>query len=108
MAKQVIERLIDDLDGGDAEETVPFALDGVSYEIDLSSKNAKKLRTALESYVEHARKPSALARRGKAARPASNRERSADIRSWAKQRGIAVNERGRIPAQVVQQYEDAH
>lgn len=107
MAKQVIERLVDDLDGGEAEETVPFSLDGVSYEIDLSSTNAKKLRDSLEPYLQRARRRSALGRRRRP-RAASSRERSADIRAWAKARGIQVNERGRIPGHVVEQYEEAH
>lgn len=51
MAKQIIHKLVDDLDGGDADETVKFALDGVQYEIDLSSANAAKLRDAFASYV---------------------------------------------------------
>ncbi len=105
MAEQIIKRLIDDLDGGEAEETVPFSIDGVSYEIDLSSDNAKKLRDSLSPFVEHARRAGAGRRRRRAA---SSRERSADIRAWAKARGIKVNERGRIPATVVEEYERAH
>ena len=109
MAEQIIKRLIDDIDGGDAEETVQFALDGVPYEIDLSSANAKKVRESLAPYAERARKisrsASAAQRRN---RGASSRERSADIRAWAKTRGIKVNERGRIPATVVEEYERAH
>lgn len=107
MAKQIIERLVDDIDGGEADETVPFSLDGVSYEIDLSGPNAKKLRDSLRPYLDGARKAGA-GRRRRGARAASSRERSADIRAWAKARGIKVNERGRIPANVVQQYEEAH
>jgi Lsr2 len=107
MAKQVIERLVDDLDGGEAEETVPFSLDGISYEIDLSSTNAKKLRDSLEPYLQGARRQSILGRRRRP-RAASSRERSADIRAWAKAHGIQVNERGRIPGHVVEQYEEAH
>jgi nucleoid-associated protein Lsr2 len=110
MAEQIIKRLIDDLDGGEAEETVQFALDGVTYEIDLSSANAKKLRDSLAPFVEHARRVSggAGAGRRRRSRAASSRERSADIRAWAKARGIKVNERGRIPATVVEEYERAH
>ena len=109
MAQQVITRLIDDIDGNDAEETVRFSLDGVPYEIDLSSANAKKVRASLAPYVEHARKANqSTARRRNGSRSASNREHSADIRAWAKGRGINVNERGRIPATVVAEYESAH
>lgn len=110
MAQKVQVLLVDDLDGGEADETVSFSLDGATYEIDLSGANAKKLRDSLQPFVEHARKAgTARGRRGAArTRGASSRERSADIRAWAKSRGIKVNERGRIPQTVVDQYEAAH
>src|SRR5262249_17306571 len=111
MAEQIIKRLIDDIDGGEAEETVQFSLDGVPYEIDLSSANAKKVRDSLAPFVEHARKAGwgrGEGGRRRRSRGASRRERSADIRAWAKARGIKVNERGRIPATVVEEYERAH
>jgi hypothetical protein len=110
MAEQIIKRLIDDLDGGEAEETVQFSLDGVPYEIDLSSANAKKVRDSLAPFVEHARRAGSggAGNRRRRSRAASSRERSADIRAWAKARGIKVNERGRIPATVVEEYERAH
>lgn len=106
MAQKVQVLLVDDLDGGEADETVSFSLDGASYEIDLSGTNAKKLRDSLQPFVDHARKAGTVRRRR--TRGASSRERSADIRAWAKARGIKVNERGRIPATVVEQYEAAH
>jgi nucleoid-associated protein Lsr2 len=106
MAQKVQVLLIDDLDGGEAEQTVSFALDGATYEIDLSSANSKKLRKSLQPFVENARKAGVARRRR--TRGTSSRERSADIRAWAKSRGIKVNERGRIPASVVEQYEAAH
>ncbi len=55
MAKTVIVKLTDDIDGGDADETVHFALDGKSYEIDVSTDNAAKLRQALEPFIGRAR-----------------------------------------------------
>jgi len=64
MAKTVIVKLTDDIDGGDAEETVQFALDGKPYEIDLSAANASKLREAFKLYVEKGRTSS-----GSRARP---------------------------------------
>ena len=106
MAQRVSVELEDDLDGGPADETLRFGLGGMEYEIDLSKKNASKFRRQLAPYIEHARK----AGRGQRRRPArttSSRERSGDIRAWAKDHGIAVSERGRIPASVVQQYEAA-
>jgi hypothetical protein len=110
MAQKVQVLLVDDLDGGEADETVSFSLDGATYEIDLSGVNAKKLRDSLAPFVEHARKAGAARGRRAAGRSrgASSRERSADIRAWAKSRGIKVNERGRIPQTVVEQYEAAH
>jgi hypothetical protein len=108
MAQKVQVLLVDDLDGGEADETVSFALDGATYEIDLSGDNAQKLRKSLAPFTEHARKASGAQRRRGGRRSSSSRERSADIRAWAKSRGITVNERGRIPASVVEQYESAH
>ncbi|MQA94442.1 MAG: Lsr2 family protein [Streptosporangiales bacterium] len=106
MAQKVQVLLVDDLDGGEADETVAFSLDGVAYEIDLSTNNAAKMREALAPFIERARKAGgAKTGRGRRTRGASSRERSAEIRSWARQRGIKVNDRGRIPASVVAQYD---
>jgi hypothetical protein len=107
MVQKVQVLLVDDLDGSEATETVTFGLDGVLYEIDLSSGNASGLRNDLAMYVEHARKASAPSRRRRA-RTGPGRERSAQIREWAKARGFKVNERGRIPANIVAEYEAAH
>ena len=106
MAQKITVALEDDLDSGPADETVRFGLGGSEYEIDLSTKNAKAFRKQLAPFVEHARK----AGRGQRRRPersASSRERSGGIRAWAKDHGIAVSDRGRIPASVVEQYEAA-
>ncbi len=103
MAQKVQVVLIDDIDGGDAQETLTFALDGVSYEIDLSSANASRLRAAFGPYVEHARK---AGRTGVRRQRSSNRTgKSAQIRAWAREHGIQVNERGRIPADVTAKFE---
>jgi hypothetical protein len=107
MAQKVQVLLVDDLDGGEADETVSFSVDGASYEIDLSSANAKKLRDSLQPFVEKSRKAGTTSRRRRQ-RGASSRERSAEIRAWAKDHGIKVNERGRIPANVIEKYEAAH
>ncbi len=107
MAQKVQVLLVDDLDGGEATETVAFSIDGTSYEIDLSSDNASRLRKDLASYVDHARKAAGGGRRRRA-RGGPSRERSAEIRAWAKQRGYKVNERGRIPAAIVAEFEAAH
>ena len=106
MAQKVTVALEDDLDGGPADETVRFAIGGAQYEIDLSTSNAAAFRRQLAPFIDHARKMGRGPRR-RTGRPASSRERSGDIRAWAKQAGIAVSERGRIPASVIDQYEAA-
>ena len=106
MAQRVTVELEDDLDGGPADETLRFGLDGTEYETDLRKTNASKFRRQLAPHLDQARK----AGRGQRRRPArtpSGRERSGDIRAWAKDHGIAVSERGRIPASVAEQYQAA-
>jgi hypothetical protein len=104
MAQKVTVTLEDDLDGGAAEETVRFGIDGADYEIDLSSKNARRFRKQVAPFIEHARKGTrGLSRR--AARATAGRQHSGDIRAWAKAAGIAVSDRGRIPASVAEQYQ---
>ena len=106
MAQRVTVELEDDLDGGPADETLRFGLGGAEYEIDLSKKNASRFRRQLAPYIEHARR----AGRGQRRRPVrtpSSRERSGGIRAWAKDQGILVSDRGRIPASVVEQYKAA-
>jgi Lsr2 len=104
MATKITVALEDDLDGGPASETVRFGLGGAQYEIDLNKKNARAFRKKLAPFVEHARKAGPGQRRGPA-RTASSRQRSVDIRAWAKAAGLPVSDRGRIPASVVDQYE---
>jgi nucleoid-associated protein Lsr2 len=106
MAQKVTVVLEDDLDGGPADETVRFGLGGADYEIDLSTKNATAFRRKLAPFIEHARKTGRGQRR-QAGRTASSREHSADIRAWAKDQGITVSDRGRIPASVAEQYDAA-
>lgn len=118
MAKQVITKLLDDLDGGEADESVTFALDGVNYEIDLSEKNAAELRAAMDKYVSagarQARTPAtagripARANRVAFSNSAANREQNAAIRDWARQNGYDINDRGRIPQDVVDAFTEAH
>src|SRR5437879_3082805 len=106
MAQKVTVSLVDDLSGSQADETVSFGLDGKSYEIDLSSKNADKLRGALADYVAAARKPGGgrKASAGAARRPVVDREQNQAIREWARSKGMKVNDRGRIPSEVVDAY----
>jgi hypothetical protein len=104
MAQKVTVALEDDLDWGPAYESVRFRVGGTQYEIDLSTKNATAFRRQLAPFIEHARRAGRGPRR-QPGRSASTRERSGGIRAWAKQAGIAVSGRGRIPASVVEQYE---
>ena len=106
MATKITVVLEDDLDGGPAKETVRFGLGGVQYEIDLSKKHARAFRKHLAPYVEHARKAGPGQWR-RPARTAASRQRSVDIRAWAKARGLLVSDRGRIPASIVDQYQAA-
>jgi hypothetical protein len=103
MAQKVQITLVDDLDGSPADETVQFGLDGVAYEIDLSSANAAALRESLGRYVGSARRLSG--RRGRSGSTARGDSDAHLIRTWAKQRGLEVSERGRIPAEVRRAYE---
>ncbi|MFD0520682.1 histone-like nucleoid-structuring protein Lsr2 [Paractinoplanes durhamensis] len=109
MAKQVITLLTDDIDGGEADRTVEFGLDGVNYTIDLSEKNAGKLRKALDPFLNSATRvgrSGALSARRSA--PAStgraSRDQNQAIREWANKNGFEVSERGRIPSHIVEAY----
>jgi hypothetical protein len=106
VAQKITVALEDDLDGGPADETVRFAVGGSEYEIDLNKDNARAFRKQLAPFIEHARRVGRGQRR-RSARTASGREHSGDIRAWAKEHGIAISGRGRIPAAVVERYEAA-
>ena len=106
MAQRVQIILEDDFDGGEADETVAFGLDGSDYEIDLSTQNAAKLRDALAPWVASARKTGGRRSR-RSARQASG-PGSAEIRAWAQENGMQVSARGRVPAEVREAYAKAH
>src|SRR5918911_1171756 len=110
MAQKRVVLLEDDLDGGKADETVSFSLDGVAYEIDLSAKNANKLRDALAAYVGSARRVGGRAARGRSTGKAARggAVNTSEIRDWARAKGLDVSERGRIPATIIEQYNAAH
>jgi Lsr2 len=109
VAQKVQVILVDDIDGGSAVETVSFSVDGTSYEIDLSAKNAAKLRDTFGTYVGAARKVGSRgARRGAGRRAAGASNRTAEIRAWAKSNKVKVSERGRISADVVAKFDAAH
>jgi hypothetical protein len=110
VAKKVIVELIDDFDGkSKAEETVFFSLDGVEYEIDLSTKNAGKLRGVFEQWTGAARKVGRIPR-GKAraaTRTTADKQQTGAIREWAKNNGYNVSSRGRIQADIIEAYNKA-
>ena len=110
MVKKVTVSLLDDLDGKAAAETVHFVLDGVCYEIDLSEKNAKKLRSELEHWVTAGRRTGGSRRRRgvRSSRASIGRTDSAAIREWARTSGYEIGQRGRIPVEVIDAYRAAH
>jgi hypothetical protein len=112
VAQRQVVILEDDLDGGDADETVVFALDGSSYEIDLNKANAAKLRDALSTYVQAARKQSRVAGRAGRGRAGAGRPagsgNTAKVREWARANGYEVSDRGRVPANITEAYEKAN
>ena len=104
MSSKVVVLLEDDLDGGKAEETIEFGIDGTTYAIDLSDQNAKKLRGALDGYISKARKVSG--------RRSTNRKASSGVdlravRAWAASNGVELANRGRVPASVLEQFRAA-
>ncbi|KRB38936.1 UNVERIFIED_CONTAM: Lsr2 family protein [Microbacterium sp. SLM126] len=117
MARRIVHQLVDDLDGTVLEvgegETVLFSLDGVAYEIDLTSENAARLRDSLASYIDAARSVSSRGSgSGGSSAGARKRRRTGQqdysaVRAWAKANGHKVSERGRVPASVLEAYEAA-
>jgi hypothetical protein len=109
MAQKIQVTLLCDLDDGnvDADETVQFSLGSTAYEVDVCAKHAQQIRAGLEPFVAHARKAAAGTPRRRSPAP-GGRQQTASIRTWAKDHGIQVNERGRIPASVVKEYEAVH
>jgi hypothetical protein len=111
MAQKVVVSLVDDLDGGSADETIHFSLDGKHYEIDLSDKNAAALRDALNSYLDSARPSSGTRQKPSSTpsgRPVIDREQNQAIRDWARSQGKKVSARGRIPTEVTDAYNKTH
>ena len=109
MAQKVQVLLVDDINGAEAAESVSFSLDGVSYEIDLTAANAKKLRDEFASWVGHARRSGGrkTSRRGTSAGGVRRGDLSA-VREWARNNGHKVSDRGRISADVLAAYDKAN
>ena len=111
MAKQTKVIISDDLDGTEGASTVPFAYRGTSYEIDLSEENQAKLGAALAPYIVAARKTGRVpvpADRRTSATPGSRRRELVAIRAWAREHGLEVSDRGRVPSKVQKAYDAAH
>ncbi len=108
VAQRTVVQLTDDLDGSELQpgdgETVTFSLAGQAYEIDLSKKNAAKMRHDMGRYIDAARK---VSRSGRVQRRVQTDVDPKAVRAWAESQGIEVNSRGRIPAHIVQQFHDA-
>ncbi|MDQ3765081.1 MAG: Lsr2 family protein [Actinomycetota bacterium] len=118
MAQKTIVTLVDDLTDEEAENisTVEFALDGVTYELDLTDENSTKLHDALSPYTKAGRKiggrPRSGPRPGRAIKSTGrtngyNRETLKSIREWAKKNGHNVSARGRLPTEVLQAWQSA-
>ena len=112
MAQRVHVEMVDDLDGSEASQTVPFSLDGVTYEIDLSEENASALRDELGRYVAAARriggrKVRLATGQSLSGAPSSgtDRERNRQIREWAQANGYEVAERGRLSSEIIAGFE---
>jgi len=108
MQKAVVS-LIDDLDGSVADVTITFGYQGQEYEIDLNRAHAAEMREKLDSYAAHARRARSqrLADGHGPRRTAASRQRSAQMRAWAADHGFVIKERGRVPVEVVEAYEEA-
>jgi len=103
MAQRVHVVLEDDIDGGAADETVVFTLDGATYEIDLSTKNADKLRDVLAPYTAVGRRTGGRRKRSAVERPSE----ATEIRTWAADNGYTVSARGRVSGEIKDAYEKA-
>lgn len=104
MAQKVQVLLADDIDGSEAQATVQFGLDGVRYEIDLNAVHEKVLREDLATFVEHARKIAVSGRSSARGRRRAATVNTARVREWARNEGIGIKERGRVPADVMERY----
>ncbi len=106
MAQKTQILYVDDIDGSEAEGTLRFGYSGAEYEIDLNRQHADEFANAIGPYLEAARKVSARRPSRGTARPV--RHNQSDVREWARAQGLKVSDRGRIPAEVMNQYEAAH
>jgi len=111
MAQKTVVTVVCDLphdDEVEGTESVSFAFDGNAYEIDLCGPHSKELREKVGAFADHARRVTAAGRRNRKSRTGPGRERSSEIREWARQHGHKVSERGRIPSNIIAEYEASH
>ena len=109
MAQKVQYLFVDDINGAEAAETISFSLDGVSYEIDLTAANAKKLRDDLATWVGHARRSGGRKSSRRATTNSGPRRGDLSaVREWARNSGHKVSERGRISADILAAYDKAN
>ena len=111
VTKAIVAHLVDDREGGGATETVDFSYRGVRYQVDLTAADAKAMDQALAPYVGVARRVDPTPRpapRRTAARVPNDAPAARDVRAWAVAEGITISERGRVSAEVVRRYQEAH
>lgn len=106
MASKTLVLLEDDLDGGDASETLHFAFDGKSYAIDLNDKNAAKFRKAIAPFVEAARREGSIPRSKLRTHVPTDVDPKA-VRAWASSNGYTVSARGRVSSEIIGAYKAA-
>jgi hypothetical protein len=108
LAKRTTVTIYDDLDGSEGASTVTFAYRGTSYEIDLGEENQAKLGAALAPFIMAARRTGRVPVPADRKTSASRRRDLAAIRAWAREQGLEVPDRGRVPAEVQKAYDAAH
>lgn len=108
MAQRTVVLLVDDIEGGEAAETITFALDGVSYEIDLNDKNAAQLRDDFARWVGSARRAGGRKQVSRKAASSTGRPDLNEVRTWGRENGFQVSDRGRVSAALQEAYDAAH
>jgi hypothetical protein len=107
VAQKVQTLYIDDIDGSEAAGTVRFGLDGTDYEIDLNAAHTDELHATLGTYIDHARKVGGISRRTPRGRRSASAIDTTAVRTWAREQGIDIKDRGRVPADIVTRYQAA-
>jgi len=107
VAQKTVVELVDDLDGGEADETVTFAIDGVDFMIDLSAENANRLRDTLAEYVGRARRTGGR-KKGLVPAARNGKPDTQAVREWARSQGETVADRGRISHDLLTRFQEAH